>query len=137
MQVGGRLLQGRERQIADPVAGELPVPLGGTTTHFRTRVLREVHGWDAWNVTEDADLQASQPWTSRSTRVRKWVVVPPSGTGRCAALSSGYRVGDLPLSTLEEAPAHLHPWLRQRVRWMKGFVQTRRAPAAGRDRHPR
>ncbi len=88
-------------------AAHLPVPLGGTTTHFRTRVLREVHGWDAWNVTEDADL------------------------GLRLALA-GYRVGDLPLSTLEEAPAHLHPWLRQRVRWMKGFVQT----AITHSRHP-
>ena len=34
----------------------VPIPLGGTSTHFRTGVLRELHGWDAWNVTEDADL---------------------------------------------------------------------------------
>ncbi|AWN53998.1 glycosyltransferase family 2 protein [Methylobacterium sp. 17Sr1-1] len=80
-------------------AAHLPVPLGGTTTHFRTRVLRELHGWDAWNVTEDADL------------------------GLRLSLA-GYRVGDLPLSTLEEAPARVRPWLRQRIRWMKGFVQT-------------
>ncbi|KMO33963.1 glycosyl transferase [Methylobacterium tarhaniae] len=80
-------------------AAHLPVPLGGTTTHFRTQVLRELHGWDAWNVTEDADL------------------------GMRLSLA-GYRVGDLPLSTLEEAPAFWRPWLRQRVRWMKGFVQT-------------
>ncbi|WP_246102045.1 glycosyltransferase family 2 protein [Methylobacterium terricola] len=80
-------------------AAHLPVPLGGTTTHFRTQTLREVHGWDAWNVTEDADL------------------------GLRLALA-GYRVGDLPLSTLEEAPAFWRPWLRQRIRWMKGFVQT-------------
>ncbi|MET7244197.1 glycosyltransferase family 2 protein [Methylobacterium sp. EM32] len=80
-------------------AAHLPVPLGGTTTHFRTHVLRELHGWDAWNVTEDADL------------------------GLRLSLA-GYRVGDLPLSTLEEAPARVRPWLRQRTRWMKGFVQT-------------
>ncbi|AWB21865.1 glycosyl transferase [Methylobacterium currus] len=80
-------------------AAHLPVPLGGTTTHFRTRVLRDLHGWDAWNVTEDADL------------------------GLRLSLA-GYRVGDLPLSTLEEAPAHGRPWLRQRTRWMKGYVQT-------------
>ncbi len=70
-------------------------------------MLREVHGWDAWNVTEDADL------------------------GMRLALA-GYRVGDLPLATLEEAPADLYPWLRQRVRWMKGFVQT----AVTHSRHP-
>ncbi|AWN48201.1 glycosyl transferase [Methylobacterium terrae] len=80
-------------------AAHLPVPLGGTTTHFRTQILRELYGWDAWNVTEDADL------------------------GLRLALA-GYRVGDLPLATLEEAPAAFRPWLRQRVRWMKGFVQT-------------
>ena len=34
----------------------LPMPLGGTSNHFRTDALREVGGWDAFNVTEDADL---------------------------------------------------------------------------------
>jgi len=34
----------------------LPMPLGGTSNHFRTRSLRELGGWDAFNVTEDADL---------------------------------------------------------------------------------
>ncbi|RVU14668.1 glycosyltransferase family 2 protein [Methylobacterium oryzihabitans] len=88
-------------------AWRLPVPLGGTTTHFRTEVLRALHGWDAWNVTEDADL------------------------GMRLALA-GYQVGDLPLATLEEAPSTLRPWLRQRTRWMKGFLQT----AITHGRHP-
>lgn len=77
----------------------LPMPLGGTSTHFRTQVLRELHGWDAWNVTEDADL------------------------GIRLALA-GYEVGDLPSGTLEEAPVLWRAWLRQRVRWIKGFMQT-------------
>ncbi|WP_430911761.1 glycosyltransferase family 2 protein [Methylobacterium sp. sgz302541] len=77
----------------------LPTPLGGTSTHFRTQVLRQMCGWDAHNVTEDADL------------------------GMRLALA-GYDVGDLPSATIEEAPARLGPWLRQRTRWMKGFVQT-------------
>lgn len=77
----------------------LPTPLGGTSTHFRTDVLRAVHGWDAWNVTEDADL---------GLRLAR----------------AGYHVGDLPSSTIEEAPAKLRPWLHQRTRWMKGFLQT-------------
>ena len=34
----------------------LPFPLGGTSNHFRVDALRAVGGWDAWNVTEDADL---------------------------------------------------------------------------------
>ncbi|SFK39071.1 glycosyltransferase [Methylorubrum salsuginis] len=80
-------------------AWRVPTPLGGTSTHFRTRVLRELHGWDAWNVTEDADL------------------------GMRLALA-GYHVGDLPSATYEEAPKHLKAWLRQRTRWMKGFLQT-------------
>lgn len=80
-------------------AWRVPTPLGGTSTHFRTRVLRELHGWDAWNVTEDADL------------------------GMRLAVA-GYHVGDLPSATYEEAPKHLKAWLRQRTRWMKGFLQT-------------
>lgn len=80
-------------------AWELPYPLGGTSTHFRTATLRHLHGWDAWNVTEDADL------------------------GLRLALQ-GYVVGDLPSSTLEEAPARLGAWMRQRVRWLKGYMQT-------------
>lgn len=77
----------------------MPTPLGGTTTHFRTRVLRELHGWDSWNVTEDADL------------------------GMRMALA-GYQVGDLPSATFEEAPEKLKVWIKQRTRWMKGFLQT-------------
>ncbi len=80
-------------------AWRLPTPLGGTSTHFRTEALRAVHGWDAWNVTEDADL---------GLRLAR----------------AGYHVGDLPSSTIEEAPARTRAWLRQRTRWMKGFLQT-------------
>jgi len=36
----------------------------------------------------------------------------------------GYRVADLPSTTIEEAPARLEAWMRQRARWMKGFMQT-------------
>jgi cellulose synthase/poly-beta-1,6-N-acetylglucosamine synthase-like glycosyltransferase len=77
---------------------DFPVPLGGTSNHFRASILRDVQGWDAWNVTEDADL------------------------GMRLALA-GYRVRDLPSSTLEEAPVTLPAWLKQRTRWMKGFMQ--------------
>jgi cellulose synthase/poly-beta-1,6-N-acetylglucosamine synthase-like glycosyltransferase len=87
-----------------------PIPLGGTSNHFRTAILKSIHGWDAWNVTEDADLGI-----------------------RLARL--GYRVADLPSSTLEEAPSTLDAWLQQRTRWMKGFLQTgishSRNPASG------
>jgi hypothetical protein len=78
---------------------DMPVPLGGTSMHLRTRILRALHGWDPWNVTEDADL------------------------GMRLALA-GYAVGDLPSATIEEAPARLGPWLAQRTRWLKGLMQT-------------
>ncbi|MGH6835567.1 MAG: glycosyltransferase family 2 protein [Methylocella sp.] len=77
----------------------LPLPLGGSSNHFRTEVLREVCGWDAWNVTEDADL---------GLRLARF----------------GYGVGILPSSTREEAPARIDAWLRQRRRWSKGWMQT-------------
>ena len=80
-------------------AWRLPYPLGGTSTHFRTAALRDVHGWDAWNVTEDADL------------------------GLRLAVA-GYHVGDLPSATYEEGLCRVYPFLRQRSRWMKGFLQT-------------
>jgi cellulose synthase/poly-beta-1,6-N-acetylglucosamine synthase-like glycosyltransferase len=89
------------------VINGLPVPLGGTSNHFRVDALRHAMGWDAWNVTEDADLGL-----------------------RLAQL--GYRVGDLPSSTLEEAPATLPAWMRQRRRWVMGWMQTCMAHA----RHP-
>ncbi len=76
-----------------------PVPLGGTSNHFRTEALRRVGAWDAWNLTEDADLGI-----------------------RLARL--GHRIEDLPSTTWEELPATLHPWLNQRTRWLKGWMQT-------------
>lgn len=76
-----------------------PVPLGGTSNHFRTAILRRIGGWDAWNVTEDADI---------GIRLARF----------------GYRVEDLNSSTWEEAPNSLQTWLNQRTRWLKGWFQT-------------
>jgi cellulose synthase/poly-beta-1,6-N-acetylglucosamine synthase-like glycosyltransferase len=76
-----------------------PFPLGGTSNHFRTATLRAAGEWDPWNVTEDADLGV-----------------------RLARL--GYRCGTLRLPTMEEAPTRLLVWLRQRTRWLKGWIQT-------------
>ena len=76
-----------------------PLPLGGTSNHFRSDVLREVGAWDAWNVTEDADL------------------------GLRLALF-GRKVGALDSDTYEEAPGELKAWLAQRSRWLKGWMQT-------------
>lgn len=76
-----------------------PVPLGGTSNHFRTEALRRVGAWDAWNLTEDADLGI-----------------------RLARL--GHRIEDLPSTTWEELPPTLRPWIDQRTRWLKGWMQT-------------
>lgn len=77
----------------------LPIPLGGTSNHFRLATLRQLGGWDAYNVTEDADLGA------RLARAR-------------------HRVRTLSAGTREEAPTDLASWLAQRTRWMKGWMQT-------------
>lgn len=77
----------------------LPIMLGGTSNHFRTQALRRIGGWDPWNVTEDADI------------------------GFRLIRAGGY-MADLPCSTLEEAPATLRTWLKQRTRWHKGYLQT-------------
>jgi glycosyltransferase XagB len=77
----------------------LPVPLGGTSNHFRTQILRELQAWDAWNVTEDADL---------GLRLARF----------------GYRVEALFSTTHEEAPAAMRAWIAQRQRWLKGWMQT-------------
>jgi len=77
----------------------LPLPLGGSSNHFRTATLHEIGGWDAYNVTEDADL---------GMRLARF----------------GYRAGVINSTTYEEAPARFAPWLRQRTRWFKGWMQT-------------
>jgi cellulose synthase/poly-beta-1,6-N-acetylglucosamine synthase-like glycosyltransferase len=77
----------------------LPLPLGGSSNHFRTQALREAGGWDPHNVTEDADLGM-----------------------RLARL--GYRAAVIGSTTYEEAPARVRPWIRQRTRWFKGWMQT-------------
>ena len=88
-------------EVLDPGLARLrlPIPLGGTSNHFRVEALRRLHGWDAWNVTEDADMGA------RLAR-------------------RGYGVATLDAPTWEEAPAKLNAWLAQRRRWMKGWMQT-------------
>jgi len=68
-----------------------PFPLGGTSNHFRTDVLRAVGGWDAWNVTEDADLGfrlAAHGWRSGTLRTPTWESAPTAyrdaaGSGGC------------------------------------------------------
>jgi glycosyltransferase XagB len=77
----------------------LPLPLGGSSNHFRADALRAVGGWDAYNVTEDADL---------GYRLAR----------------DGYRIGVIGPPTQEEAPVSFGAWLNQRARWIKGHMQT-------------
>ncbi|WP_412545330.1 glycosyltransferase family 2 protein [Maricaulis sp. MIT060901] len=76
-----------------------PLPLGGTSNYFRAEALRRVGGWDAHNVTEDADL---------GFRLHR----------------AGYRCDLIAPPTLEEAPFRVRPWFLQRTRWIKGYIQT-------------
>ena len=78
---------------------DLPIPLGGTSNHFRTEALKSLGGWDPYNVTEDADLGI-----------------------RASAL--GYRVGVVNSATMEEANKSIPNFIRQRSRWIKGYMQT-------------
>ncbi len=78
---------------------DLPIPLGGTSNHFNTHILREIGGWDAFNVTEDADL---------GIRLARF----------------GYRCNILHSTTYEEACCRPRDWVRQRTRWLKGWLQT-------------
>jgi cellulose synthase/poly-beta-1,6-N-acetylglucosamine synthase-like glycosyltransferase len=85
------------------------IPLGGTTLFFRSQILRELGGWDAHNVTEDADLGLRL--------VRR-----------------GYQTQLFDSTTYEEANSRAIPWIKQRSRWIKGYVMTyashMRRPAA-------
>ena len=77
----------------------LPIPLGGTSNHLRRDRLEEVGAWDPYNVTEDADL---------GIRLAR----------------RGYHCAMLASRTHEEACGRLPAWLRQRTRWIKGWLQT-------------
>jgi cellulose synthase/poly-beta-1,6-N-acetylglucosamine synthase-like glycosyltransferase len=77
----------------------LVVPLGGTTLFLRRVAIEAVGGWDAHNVTEDADL---------GLRLARY----------------GYRTEMLQSVTEEEANVRLWPWIRQRSRWLKGYAVT-------------
>ena len=77
----------------------IPIPLGGTSNHFLIDVLREVQAWDPYNVTEDADLGV------RLTQL-------------------DWRGGVVNSTTFEEANVRVTNWIRQRSRWLKGYMQT-------------
>jgi cellulose synthase/poly-beta-1,6-N-acetylglucosamine synthase-like glycosyltransferase len=77
----------------------LALPLGGTSNHFRTELLGKVGAWDAFNVTEDCDLGLRLAQHHLKTAV-------------------------VDSTTYEEANSELKNWLRQRSRWVKGYIQT-------------
>ena len=76
-----------------------PIPLGGTSNHFKRATLETCFAWDPWNVTEDADLGL-----------------------RLARL--GYETAVIDSTTWEEAPNTFKAWINQRTRWLKGWMQT-------------
>lgn len=75
------------------------IPLGGTSNHFVTAKLKELLGWDAFNVTEDCDL---------GIRIHR----------------AGYGTRMLRTTTWEEACSRVRFWIPQRTRWIKGYIQT-------------
>lgn len=76
-----------------------PIPLGGTSNHFRIKDIKLLKGWDSFNVTEDCDL---------GMRLVK----------------RGYRTAVINSITLEEANSATSNWFGQRTRWIKGYMQT-------------
>ena len=78
---------------------DAPIPLGGTSNHFRRSALRALGGWDPFNVTEDADLGIRMNREKMKIRV-------------------------LESTTLEEANSDFVNWVKQRSRWYKGYLQT-------------
>jgi len=78
---------------------DIPIPLGGTSNHFKMKALKLINAWDPFNVTEDADL---------GIRLYK----------------KGYKTGIIDSRTWEEANSRVGNWIRQRSRWIKGYMQT-------------
>ncbi len=78
---------------------DIPIPLGGTSNHFKMDALIELGAWDPFNVTEDADLGVR-------------------------AYAKGYKVAIINSTTYEEANNEPFNWIRQRSRWIKGYMQT-------------
>jgi len=77
----------------------VPIPLGGTSNHFKKDALVQLGGWDPFNVTEDCDL---------GIRLYK----------------HGFKTKVIDSTTFEEANSRLGNWIRQRSRWVKGYIQT-------------
>lgn len=78
---------------------DIPIPLGGTSNHFKLQELIDLGAWDPFNVTEDADLGVR-------------------------AYAKGHKIAIINSTTYEEANNEPFNWIRQRSRWIKGYMQT-------------
>ncbi|MEO7212073.1 glycosyltransferase [Mucilaginibacter sp.] len=78
---------------------DIPIPLGGTSNHFKLQELVDLGAWDPFNVTEDADLGVR-------------------------AYAKGHKIAIINSTTYEEANNEPFNWIRQRSRWIKGYMQT-------------
>lgn len=76
-----------------------PLLFAGSSSHYRTQTLRQVGGFDPHNVARDSGL---------SLRLARF----------------GYRTAVIPLVTREEAVTRLKDWMSQRIRWVRGALQT-------------
>lgn len=76
-----------------------PIPLGGTSNHFKRAVLLKLCGWDSFNVTEDAELGVR-------------------------LFEEDYKTRMVDSTTWEESPTRIMPWIKQRSRWIKGHMVT-------------
>lgn len=81
------------------VSVRAPIPLGGTSNHFRRDSLRALGAWDPYNVTEDCDLGVR-------------------------LFREHYQIKVLESTTMEEANSDFVNWVKQRSRWYKGYLQT-------------
>ena len=77
----------------------VPIPLSGHSVHYRTEALVRAGAWDPYNVAEDCEL---------GVRLHR----------------AGYRTGIINSISREEAASDVWGWVKQRTRWMKGFIQT-------------
>jgi len=98
----------------------LPFTFGGTSNHIRKTVLEAVGGWDACNVTEDADLSFRITAMNYQGRGRG----RGRGQGQEQRQRQGLKIGIISLPTNEEAVSSYKNWTAQRSRWLKGFMQT-------------
>ena len=78
---------------------DAPIPLGGTSNHFRKKDLDVLGRWDPYNVTEDADIGIRLARRNLKTEI-------------------------IDSYTYEEAPIGVKSWVKQRSRWCKGHLQT-------------